>query len=190
MHRRTNTLPVQLRVRIHGAATRGRHHLVSGVLGNLKSEIGSQRKELVQPMKKIIDGRRYDTSGAKRLAETSDGNCADPNYWRETLYRKSTGEYFIHGEGGPMSRYATPAGQNGWTSGERIMPVSLEDAQKWAEGHLTKDECKRLFGAVNDGNTKRIATYSLTEATIEKIARMAVERNCTKSDVVEQLVSG
>lgn len=141
-------------------------------------------------MKKIIDGRRYDTDSAKYLAESIYSNYSDFHYWKETLYRKTTGEYFLHGEGGPMSRYATATGQNSWSGGERIMPMSIEDAQKWAEEHLDGDEYEKLFGAVEDENTKRVVTYSLAEATIEKIARLAVERNCTKSDVIEQLVSG
>ena len=141
-------------------------------------------------MKKIISGRRYDTETARELASTSSAEGrSDFHWWEETLYRKSTGEYFLYGEGGPASRYAESCGQNQWTGGSRIMPVSLEAAQKWAEDHLDADDYEEIFGAVEETASKRTVTFSLTEATIEKIARMATDQNLTKSDLIEKLVT-
>jgi hypothetical protein len=37
----------------------------------------------------------------------------------EELYRKRTGEYFLYGEGGPMSKYSRQVEQNGWAEGEK-----------------------------------------------------------------------
>ena len=140
-------------------------------------------------MKKIIDGRRYDTDRAKKLASASSPEGrSDFHWWEETLYRKSTGEFFLHGEGGPASKYAEACGQNQWSGGARIMPVSLEEAQKWAEEHLDGDEYEEIFGAVEESDSKRTVTFSLTESTIEKIARIAQEQSITKSEVIEQLL--
>ena len=139
-------------------------------------------------MKKIINGRRYDTARAKEVGYDYYSNPGDFSYWRETLYRKNTGEFFLHGEGGPNSRYAETVGLNEWSCGERIMPLSLEDAQKWAEEHLDADEYEEIFGATEDTSAKRTVTFSLTEATIEKIARMAAENGITKSEVIESLL--
>ena len=139
-------------------------------------------------MKKIINGRRYDTTSAKEVGYDYYSNPGDFSYWRETLYRKNTGEFFLHGEGGPNSRYAETVGLNEWSGGERIMPLSLEDAQKWAEEHLDADEYEEIFGATEDTSAKRTVTFSLTEATIEKIARIAAEKGCTKSEVIESLL--
>ena len=61
-------------------------------------------------MKKVINGRRYDTEGAMRLAGYRYGMPRDLGYWEETLYRKRTGEFFLHGEGGPASKYAESIG--------------------------------------------------------------------------------
>ena len=138
-------------------------------------------------MKKIINGRRYDTDSAKFLAEDSYSYRSDFHWWRETLYRKNTGEYFLHGEGGPASKYAEAVGMNKWSSGERIMPLSLTEAQKWAEEHLDAIEYETIFGAVEEDTTKRTVTFSLTEATIEKISRAAAEAGCSKSEVIERL---
>ena len=63
-------------------------------------------------MKKIIGGngkpwRRYDTETAKAVGSRDNGlSYRDFNHVEETLYRKKTGEFFLHGEGGPMTKYA------------------------------------------------------------------------------------
>ena len=66
-------------------------------------------------MKKIINGKRYDTDTATLIGYNGyNGSHSDFSYWCETLYQKRTGEYFIHGEGGPMSRYAENQGGQNW----------------------------------------------------------------------------
>lgn len=140
-------------------------------------------------MKKIINQKRYDTETAKMMGTDYYGMPRDFEYWQETLYRKQTGEFFLHGEGGAMSRYAEAVGTNSWSGGERIMPLTVEEAQKWAEKHLTADEYESIFGAVEEMPDKRLATYSLTEGTIEKITRLATTWKCTKSEVIDRLVA-
>ena len=45
-------------------------------------------------MKKIINGRKYDTETAKEIGYWSNGYpCSDFNHCEETLYLKKTGEY-------------------------------------------------------------------------------------------------
>ena len=141
-------------------------------------------------MKKVINGKRYDTDAAREIASASSPEGrSDFHWWEETLYRKSTGEYFLYGQGGPASKYAESCGQNQWSGGAKIMPVSLETAQKWAEEHLDADAYEEIFGAIEETASKRTVTFSLTEAAIEKIARMAQEQEITKSDVIEKLVT-
>lgn len=139
-------------------------------------------------MNKIINGRRYDTETATQMAEWDNGQYRSFGFMKETLYRKRTGEYFIYGEGGPQTRYAELVDNNLWSDGSAIRPVSLEKAQKWAEEHLTADEYEEIFGTVEESTEKRTVTFSLTEATIEKIARIATEKGITKSEVIEQLL--
>ena len=49
-------------------------------------------------MKKVIRGRVYDTETAQEIGSTCGGgeNRTDFHYWEETLYKKKTGEYFLH----------------------------------------------------------------------------------------------
>ena len=101
-------------------------------------------------MKKIINGRRYDTDTAKILGSAGYSHPGDFNYWRETLYVKKTGEFFLHGFGGPLSKYARSIALNEWTGGEEIIPLSLEEAQKWTEENLEAEEYEEIFGACEE----------------------------------------
>ena len=139
-------------------------------------------------MKKVIDGKRYDTGTAKKMGADGYSNRRDFNYWYETLYRKSTGEFFLYGEGGPASKYAETIGQNEWSGGEKIIPLTIESAKKWAEDHLDADEYEAIFGEVEETATKRTVTFSLSEAVIEKIKRGAAEAGIPMSEYIERLV--
>lgn len=97
-------------------------------------------------MRKIINGKMYNTETAKKVGERSCGYVGDFRYFSESLYRKRTGEYFLHGEGGPMSKYAESCGQNQWQGGASIIPVTQQDAREWAEKHLSVEEYIDEFG--------------------------------------------
>ena len=102
-------------------------------------------------MKKIINGKLYNTETAVTLGSyTSEGAARDFGYFEETLYRKKTGEMFLYGEGGPMSHYSVSCGQNSWSGGEKIIPLTDGEARKWAEQHLSADEYIVIFGDVEE----------------------------------------
>ena len=66
-------------------------------------------------MRKIINNKVYDTATATRIGLSDNGHeYNELSYSGETLYRKRTGEYFLHGEGGPMTSYAVRTGSNNW----------------------------------------------------------------------------
>lgn len=101
-------------------------------------------------MKKIINGKLYNTETAKKIAEYSNGyGCADFYYVCETLYQKKTGEYFLYGVGGALSMYRESAGNN-YVGGEEIIPYTEEEAQQWAVENLEADEYMELFGEVEE----------------------------------------
>jgi hypothetical protein len=101
-------------------------------------------------MKKIINGKLYNTSTATLIGSAGYGYPGDFSHWREELYRKKTGEFFLYGEGGPMSKYSRKIGQNEWSGGEKIHPLTLKEAQKWAEEHLDIEEYEQVFGVVEE----------------------------------------
>lgn len=102
-------------------------------------------------MKKIIKGKKYDTETAKQVGRWSNTfDWYDFGYCSESLYKKKTGEYFIFGEGGPMSRYSVSTGTNSRSGGFQIIPVSEEEAKEWAEDHLDADNYEKIFGEVEE----------------------------------------
>ncbi len=139
-------------------------------------------------MKKVINGKRYDTDTAKLMGEDSYSNRRDFSYWHEALYRKNTGEYFLYGEGGPMSRYAVTVGQNEWSGGEKIIPLSEQKAQKWAEDHLTAEDYEKIFGAVGEDDAKKVVTFSLPLDVIEMIKSGAAAQGVSMSEYVAEKI--
>ena len=98
-------------------------------------------------MKKIINGKMYNTETATEVSSYSNGGSwRDFSHFCETLYRKKTGEFFLHGEGGPMTKYAESCGQNSWSGGERIFPLTEAKAKEWMEHYATTDEYCSVFG--------------------------------------------
>ncbi len=101
-------------------------------------------------MKAIIHGLRYDTETAIEIggAEASCP-CSDFSWWEATLYRTPRSQrYFLAGEGGPMTSFSKPVNGNMRGYGERIIPMSAEDALEWAEQHLTVEQVEAVFGEV------------------------------------------
>lgn len=141
-------------------------------------------------MKKIINGRVYDTETAKCVAEwTNGGTWKDFYHVEENLYRKKTGEFFLFGEGGPRTQYAERVDNNMWGAGSRIMPVSYAEAKTWAEEHLDGDEYEAIFGEVAEDSSRVQVCYSLSAATVETIKRRASELGISAGEVIDKLVS-
>lgn len=99
-------------------------------------------------MRKIVDGVRYDTSTAREVGSyVSPEFATDFRFWGATLYRAPrSGRYFIHGRGGPMTRFAQASGQNSWTGGEDIIPLTPAEAREWAETYLGPEIVEQHFG--------------------------------------------
>ncbi len=133
-------------------------------------------------MKKIINGRRYDTQTAKLVGYTSYSTPGSLDYWREDLYVKRTGEYFIHGQGGPMSKYLERIGENEWSYGHEIRPISLDRAKAWAEKYLDADIYEEIFGQVLEDKVQ-VSTWIEEKVKVE--ADMLKGKGYTQSDIFE-----
>ena len=97
-------------------------------------------------MYQIINGKRYNTQSATKLADWDNGVITtDFTYCRERLFVKRTGEYFIAGESGPLSKYATHNGMNNSGWGEEIIPMTAEEAQEWAQEHMDAEDFDKAF---------------------------------------------
>ncbi len=141
-------------------------------------------------MKKIINGKVYDTATAQCVGEWSNPYTRrDFNWVEETLYRKRTGEFFIFGEGGPRSQYAKEVGTRQWASGERIMPLTWDEAREWAEEKLSADEYEQAFGEVADDDSKAYLNAYIPTSCIEYAKRAAAKQGINLSTYIESLIS-
>ena len=142
-------------------------------------------------MKKIINGRVYDTEKAKELGTYANaGSWRDFSHLEETLYRKKTGEYFLFGEGGPATKYAEAEGQNSWTGGCRIMPMTYDEAREWAEKHLEAEGYEAIFGEIveDEDAAKQVVSISVSPAKWEAAKREAARRGIGISEYIESLI--
>ena len=140
-------------------------------------------------MKKIINGKVYDTDKARELGTDSYSSPRDFNYWHEALYQKRTGEFFLYGEGGQMSRYARSIDQNSWSGGEKIMPLSAANARKWAEDHLDADDYEKIFGLPDEDAEPVLLSMQLPAILAAKARQRAVEDGVALTAIVERALA-
>lgn len=101
-------------------------------------------------MKKIIDGKKYDTETATLIGTYEYGNYGDFHFCREELYRKRTKEFFLFGEGGALSKYSKSLGNGAYGWGETITPYSDNSAREWVENYCDVETYEELFGEVEE----------------------------------------
>lgn len=139
-------------------------------------------------MKKVISGKVYDTQTAELMGEWSNGHFRrDFNYCSEDLYRKRTGEYFLHGEGGARSKYASYHG-NSVGYGETIIPMTIEEAKAWAEERLDGDEYEKIFGAVEEPDTTTRINWTLDADIVEDLRQRTAETGVPVSRAVSDVL--
>ncbi len=92
-------------------------------------------------MRKITNGRKYDTETAKKICDTTvlyNGN--NVSGW-ETLYKKKTGEFFIH---------FCATGWDCFNSVSYIKPITEEEAKEFVEENSDVETYEKLFGEVEE----------------------------------------
>ncbi len=125
-------------------------------------------------MRKIIDGKLYDTDKAREVGRWSNG-WGGPDYASTELYRKRTGEYFarvVRGE------YVDDLGYL-----DTIIPMSYAEAKEWAERHLATDEYEDEFDAPDEDETA-VLSLTVPAATYRAIKDEATRRGCSMRDMV------
>lgn len=142
-------------------------------------------------MKKIINGKLYDTRTAW-LAGSFHNGLRDFSWYSEDLYRKRTGEFFLHGAGGARSQYAERDGDL-ICNGERIVPLTYEEAREWAEKKLDADDYAEIFGEPSEGDDadgdKRQLTLYLPESMIAKVKHIAGREGVSMSAWIEAAIA-
>ncbi len=101
-------------------------------------------------MKKIIDGKRYNTETAEEIASYSnDLSTSDFNWYEETLYLTKNGNWFLAGEGGALSCYSVAVGNNGSGGGSDLRLITKDEAKEWLEQHDEVDALEEYFDIID-----------------------------------------
>lgn len=96
-------------------------------------------------MKQIISKKIYDTEKATLVAEYSNGLfLGDFNRLYEGLYLTNSGQFFLHGQGGPHTKYSESNGNQTWGI-ETIILLDNDQAYAWLEKHNKVNEIKTNF---------------------------------------------
>lgn len=89
-------------------------------------------------MKEIIDGQLFDTDAddvQTIVTYTPVADRGDFNFLREELCKTASGQYFIAGEGGPMTDYRKRVGSGEYAGSSEIRPVSEDEAFRWMQSN-------------------------------------------------------
>lgn len=140
-------------------------------------------------MKRIIKNKVYDTDKAQWLGEYEPNPYrSDFHYFCETLYRKKNGEFFLHGDGNAASKYSRSCGQNEWCGDEKIVPLTYEAAQEWAEKHLNADDYIAVFGTPEEDGNVEALNVRISSARMTKLRQAASRDGLTLVALVEKLI--
>lgn len=129
-------------------------------------------------MKKVIKNKLYNTQSATQLADWDNGySKMDPLYVKENLFIKKTGEYFIYAYGGAATQYAERSGNNEFTDGEILLPITFEEAESWAKEKLSAEVYDKIFGIIPDSeNKEEVGIYLKIPAVLDKKMRFKLQR--------------
>jgi len=79
-------------------------------------------------MKRVIDGKTYNTDTAEIICDTgNEAYSSDFRCENSDLFMTRKGAYFLAGRGGALSRFAVPDG-NGYRGGAGVIPLSRDEA--------------------------------------------------------------
>ena len=137
-------------------------------------------------MKKIINGKVYDTEKARFLG--LDGGGDGFASWHEELYQKRTGEFFLWGQGGPRTRYAVSIDNNNWSGGEKIIPLTVAAARQWTEEHLSADDYAEIFGMPSEDAEPVALNIQIDAGLMARIREKAAEDGTSLTATVAALL--
>lgn len=132
-------------------------------------------------MKKIINGKVYDTEKAQLIAEAHHDNIkdADGKSLKQWFYRKKTGEFFVQVDGAAIE--LQNIFQHDYKPNAGIYPLTYEQAQRWAERELTAEKWEEIFGDPEDDDTQVSVNLSMTAKEAAVLKQNAAKSGMTVS---------
>jgi len=105
-------------------------------------------------MKKVINGKMYNTDTAESIAYFDNDRYSNDYYFTcARLYRKKTGEFFVHDERGWYSQdyigYENYY-QTDFDPKQPIYPLTEDEAKRLVASQCDGDKYQSLFGTVEE----------------------------------------
>ncbi len=123
-------------------------------------------------VKRIIEGKTYNTETATQLASWSSSGNPDLAQHPEhggILFQTRFGAYFV---------VQYDEGQDPWDDNyEKLIPLEPEQAQRWAEKHCSADDVEAIFGEMPEaGDAEAKLTLRMPEALRKRLVALAETR--------------
>ena len=123
-------------------------------------------------VKRIIDGKTYNTETATKLASWSSADNPDTARFPEhggVLFQTRFGAYFV---------VQYDERQDPWDDNyEKLIPLEPDQAQRWAEKHCSVEDVEAVFGEMPEaGAAEAKLTLRMPEALRKRLAILAEAR--------------
>ena len=144
-------------------------------------------------MRKVINGRTYNTETSKRIGSWDNGIYGnDFRSCEEDLYKNTKGAYFLVGKGGPMSKYSVSHG-NDTSGGRELIPMTATEAQEWAESHLDVEDYEAEFGiqeeATSDLTTRERVNLTLDNEIVARLRKHSADTGIPMARIVDKAIT-
>lgn len=97
-------------------------------------------------MKKIIDGKVYNTETAEEIADWDNGFYGgDFEHYREELYKTKKGNWFLYKTGGPRSTMAVSVGAGSTAGSSDIEKYTEKEAVEWLKKRQKIEILQEMF---------------------------------------------
>lgn len=143
------------------------------------------------PLKKIINGKTYNTSTASLLSTYAYDKAQDEYAWQwEYLYQTRSGAFFLVGEG--MTEHtpfgALLPGTNDYIRGHALLPLEAHQAKKWLEIRDCVEDYAEIFGMPDeatdeDKSTSFVMTLRLPRRLAERMKMLSKDNESLQSFV-------
>jgi len=146
-------------------------------------------------MKATIDGITYNTEDqATEWVASRDCPSEAVNqlrYWQEDLYRTEQGEWFLAGEGGPLTIWGVfhqdssdcDSGDIGYGAG--ILPLGPDQASLWLQEAGDANAWRHFFGRSKLGHTKAPTVFSRPHEAALDEPKVAKPRKSSRAVIKE-----
>lgn len=134
-------------------------------------------------MRRKVEGVVYNTKTAIFLGKYDAGYPKSDIRWSITeLYKTKSGEYFLHGAGGPASPYASCDKLGTYSDGEKLIPMSQEKVILWANEYLPDYELEKLYKSMfKEAKQHNLEVSPMIEETLKKIKMMKKEKKLAEA---------